>query len=64
MNAQQVPEPFTAAELRDLRWRAQRGYRATPDETDRLAFMAMHAAVPLFLCTPDETGGLDRSAEQ
>lgn len=64
MNAQQVPEPFTAAELRDLRWRAQRGYRATPDETDRLAFMAMHAAVPLFLCTPDETGGLGVSAEQ
>ncbi|MFE7605752.1 hypothetical protein ACFU1Q_11380 [Brachybacterium paraconglomeratum] len=55
-----IPEPFTFLEARDIRWKAQRGYRATPEETARLAFAAMTAAVDIHICAPDETGGLHR----
>lgn len=55
-----VPEPVTFEEAQAIRWKAQRGYRATPDETARLAFAAMTTAINIHICTPDETGGLDR----
>lgn len=55
-----VPEPVTFEEAQAIRWKAQRGYRATPEETARLAFAAMAAALDIHICTPDETGGLDR----
>lgn len=53
------PVPLTFMEARDIRWKAQRGYRATPEETERLAHAVMLASLNVHICTIDETGGLD-----
>lgn len=50
-----VPEPVTFEEARAIRWKAQRGYRATPEETERMAYAAMCAALNVHICTFEET---------
>jgi len=56
-------EPLTFMEARDIRWKAQRGYRATAEETERLAYATMLAQLNVHVCVPgdiEQTGGLDR----
>lgn len=58
-----APTPLTFMEARDIRWKAQRGYRATAEETERLAYAVMLAQLDVHVCGPgdiEQTGGLDR----
>lgn len=63
MKAHTMPEPLTYQEAYEIRWKAQRGYCATPEETERLAYMAMLADLHVHVCMSEDieqAAGLDR----
>ena len=57
------PEPLTYQEAHEIHRKARRGYRATPEETERLAYMAMLAGLDAHVCMSEDieqAAGLDR----